>query len=160
MARPEGRQCFCRARGEQGLAFRRGRGVSEKPRGLLTVSRPWRGEAAGRAACRQPLLLHTNYCSFATGEQQQATRSSSEGSNAHREDLPSQNAALGHVASKGSIRGITQWFPLPHHLPCLPSRKSSLILLPKMSAATSGQEMGRAHWAPPRKWKGSQIGVT
>lgn len=90
------------------------------------VGEPWKGKeaccmslrvGAWRAARRKLPLLHTNYCSFATGEQQLAARSSSECCKADRKALPSQKEALDQAACKHSFRGKTQGCLLHASLP-------------------------------------------
>ena len=53
--------------GEPQVSLGTGSGTSERRRGLPLSLGHWEEEPGG--ACRKLLLLHANYCSFATGEQ-------------------------------------------------------------------------------------------
>lgn len=125
--------------------FRRGRRVSERHRGLLNVAWPLR-VGAWRAACRKLLLLHTNYCSFATGEQQLAARHSSEYPRQTRQICRPRGGSGPHAPSEVKPRDSS----CP---PVCPVTLLSEVFLesefPKVSAGTSSQEMERAHWGPP-----------
>lgn len=113
--------------------------------GLLSegVGEPWKGKeaccmslrvGAWRAARRKLPLLHTNYCSFATGEQQLAARSSSE--------CARQTGKLCHPRRRLWTKrpASTPFGVKPRGACCTP-----LCPMPKVSAGTSSQE----------RWKGS-----